>query len=67
MTPAPQQPPGTSTIFTPAKRDALRACYQSALAEQAPTFEFEGHQLDTNYAAYLLLYLDAKLTKDPHP
>lgn len=63
----PQQPPGTSTTFTPAKRDQLRQCYQAAIADQSPTFDFEGTTLDTNYAAYLLLYLDAKLTQMKEP
>lgn len=60
--------PGNSMTFNPAKRDSLRLCYQQAIIDQSPSFEFEGTVLDTNYAAYLLLYLDAKFQQlKDHP
>ena len=39
----------------------LQMTYNQAAAEAANTFEFEGYTYVTNYAKYLLEYLDGRL------
>jgi len=50
--------------FTPALRDELRAAYDKAVEQGAEEFTFKGEPLWTDYAKYVLEYLDYKL---PHP
>jgi hypothetical protein len=45
-------------IFTPEKRDRLRTAYNKAVATHQDTFMFDGVELVTDYAKYLLEYLD---------
>jgi hypothetical protein len=47
--------------FTPELRDDLRVEYERALSADLESFEFCGEMVLTNYAQYLLEYLDMKL------
>ena len=49
---------------TPALRDELRAAYDKAVEQGAESFVFERVPLVTDYAKYVLEYLDYKLA---HP
>jgi hypothetical protein len=44
--------------FTPAKIARFREIYQTAVEAKAETFRFEGHEVLTDYAKYMLEYLD---------
>lgn len=44
--------------FTPELRDKLREAYENARDEELGVFIFEGHELVTDYAKYVLEYLD---------
>ncbi len=44
--------------FTPEKRDQFRAAYNEAVKNEAEVFEFEGNEVLTEYAKYLLIHLD---------
>ena len=46
--------------FTPEKFAALRRAYQHAVETERESFEFEGHELLTSYAKYLLEYLSTR-------
>lgn len=46
--------------MTPALRDDLRQSYQQALSEGAEEFTWQGHDLLTSYAGYMLDFLDIK-------
>ena len=41
----------------------LKRTYNKARKASEDVFEFEGNQLDINYAKYLLMYLDKALPK----
>ena len=43
--------------FTKEKMQSLEASYQQALREGKKQFTFEGHELLTDYAKYVLMYL----------
>lgn len=43
--------------FTPGKLLELEACYAKAVAENQPVFDFEGTELLTDYAKYLIEYV----------
>lgn len=47
--------------FTPAKREELRKAYNEAREAGVDTFVFHDHELVTDYAKYLLEYLDMVL------
>lgn len=47
-----------SIVFTPEKRDQLRAAYNQAVENNEDIFVFEGNELVTDYAKYLLMHLD---------
>lgn len=47
--------------FTPELRDELRVEYERAVGEDLESFEFCGELVLTNYAQYLLEFLDIKL------
>ena len=49
--------------FTPALRDELRAAYDKAVEQGAEEFTFEGAPLVTDYAKYVLEYLDYQLAR----
>ena len=49
--------------FTPALRDKLRAAYDKAVEQGAESFVFEGAPLVTDYAKYVLEYLDYQLAR----
>ena len=44
--------------FNEEKRDELRKAYEDALRNKKETFMFEGREMVTAYAKYLLEYLD---------
>lgn len=44
--------------YTPEKRDRLRKAYDKARSYGHGTFSFDGHTYLTDYAKYLLEYLD---------
>lgn len=46
--------------FTPAKRDALRAAHTRAVSKGRESFVFEGREYLTEYAKYVLEYLDSQ-------
>jgi hypothetical protein len=46
--------------WTPEMRDRLRKDYEKAVNAKAERFEFDGIPLVTDYAKYLLEYLDTK-------
>lgn len=61
----------TNTIkFTPAMRDQLRETHAEAVKYRQATFTFDGQEYDTEYAKYLLEFLDQKFgpstTKGSH-
>jgi hypothetical protein len=45
--------------FTKALTEKLRVLHEMAVERGDDTFELEGETLDTNYAKYLLEYLDS--------
>lgn len=47
--------------FDKPKRERLREAYQKALEEGKDRFDFDGHEVLTRYAYYLLEYLDQAL------
>jgi hypothetical protein len=47
--------------FTPRKREQLRAAYNEARDAGEDVFVFEGREYVTDYAKYLLEYLDIQL------
>lgn len=47
--------------WTKAKRDRLRLAYEQAVKDGKDIFTFEGDEFVTNYAKYLLQYLDGQL------
>lgn len=49
--------------FDIATRERLRKAYQAAVDAKQEVFTFEGHDLVTAYAKYLLEYLDDVLGK----
>lgn len=53
------QPP-TSIIWTREKLDAFKAKHATV---KSPFFKFENHPFDTEYAKYLIEYLEMKLGK----
>jgi hypothetical protein len=46
--------------FTPEKVKVLRKEYDAAVKRGDGQFVFEGHELDSGYAKYLLEYLEGK-------
>ena len=48
-------------VFDKRRREQLRKHYDLAAKETQETFRFEGHLYLTNFAKYLLQYLDAQL------
>jgi len=50
-----------SVSFDKAKMDQLQVAYDKAVAAGDDQFVFEGHELLTQYAKYLLEYLETKL------
>jgi hypothetical protein len=50
--------------FTRAKTEELRTKYSEAVKNGLEMFLFEGHQLVTSYAKYLLEYLDTNFKPD---
>lgn len=50
-----------SIAFDKPMRERLRKAYVKAVDENAEQFTFEGNEYVTNYAKYLLEYLDMKL------
>lgn len=50
-------------LFDRPKREELRATYNAALELKSEKFTFEGTELYTPYAKYLLEWLDMKLGK----
>ena len=52
----------TNTVkFTPELRDQLRETHAEAVKFHQATFHFDGQEYDTEYAKYLLEFLDQKL------
>jgi len=49
--------------FTPALRDKLQAAYNKAVEQGAESFIFQGTPLVTDYAKYVLEYLDYQLAR----
>jgi|LauGreDrversion4_2_1035121.scaffolds.fasta_scaffold64245_2 hypothetical protein len=49
--------------FTPETFENLRKSYQTALQNKREVFKFEGHDLLTDYAKYLIQYLTPKFQK----
>lgn len=49
--------------FTPDKVKALRKAYAMAVETEAESFIFDGRELLTSYAKYLLEYLDMQFGK----
>lgn len=49
--------------FDREKRDALRKAWRAAVDQDKDEFMFEGHLFLTDYAKYVLEYLDSKLGK----
>ena len=49
---------GEPINFTPEKRDQFRAAYNEAVKNDEEVFEFEGNEVLTAYAKYLLIHLD---------
>src|SRR3954463_873057 len=47
--------------FDRPRKQRLRAAYNAALAADQEQFTFEGAELLTSYARYVLMYLDTKL------
>ncbi len=54
----------TTIQFDAAKVERLRAAYADARQRGATEFVFDGHALVTDYAMYLLEYLDGRLCQD---
>jgi len=54
-------PDGKIVEFSREKTENLRTAYDEAVRTGAEVFEFEGLQLVTGYAKYLLEYLDGRL------
>lgn len=50
-----------SVEFTPEKRERLREAYKTAQEGGDDVFTFEDNEYVTNYAKYLIEYLDMKL------
>lgn len=48
-------------MFDVGRTQRLHTAYNQAVADQAEIIEFEGLQMVTNYAKYLLEYLDGRL------
>lgn len=46
-------------------RDQFAAAYEAAIAQRKDMFTFDGHEFVTNYAKYLLMYLNERMP--PHP
>ncbi|MBA3548822.1 MAG: hypothetical protein H0T76_20255 [Nannocystis sp.] len=49
--------PPKEIVFTPAKIVALRTAHDAAVTGGQEQFKFEGHDVLTDYARYLLEYL----------
>jgi hypothetical protein len=50
-------------MWTVGKREALRKAYNEAVEKQLEIFPFEGDELVTDYAKYLLEFLDGNLRR----
>lgn len=50
-----------STIFDRPRLERLKQAYAKALRDDAAEFTFEGIQLVTSYAKYLIEYLETRL------
>lgn len=46
-----------TTNFTPAKAKVLRKLYKRAVAEKQESFMFEGREMLTSYAKYMIEFL----------
>lgn len=53
--------PDKTVIFTKEKRERLRIAYAKAVKDKRDTFVFDGDEVSTKYARYLLEYLDQVL------
>lgn len=51
----------TTITWDAEKRDRFRARYDEAVTNDEHEFTFEGHRFHTQYAGYLLVYLDQVL------
>jgi len=51
-------------VFTPELVKKLRERHAKAVEMECDLFMFEGQELDTSYAGYLLEYLDLKMGED---
>jgi len=49
--------------FTPETFENLRKSYETALQYKTEVFKFQGHDLLTEYAKYLIQYLSPKFQK----
>lgn len=49
--------------FTEQKRDQLREAYDKAVAAKLDVFEFESNEVLTQYAKYMLEYLDSVMPR----
>jgi hypothetical protein len=49
--------------FTPETFENLRKSYETALQNKTEVFKFQGHDLLTEYAKYLIQYLFPKFQK----
>jgi cell fate regulator YaaT (PSP1 superfamily) len=47
--------------FNVRRREALRKIYKAAVKDGHKTFKYEGHEYLTDYAKYMLDFLDMKL------
>lgn len=50
--------------FNKAKLKELKRLYNIALKEGAESFKYEGHEILTSYAKYLIEYLTGRLNDD---
>lgn len=55
-----------SMEMTREKLESLKRHYKSAVEKKKETFEFEGRQLMTGYAKYMIEYLEGQFGKSPN-